>query len=302
MARTASIVRMDRRRYMYGMAAGATLCTWPQALRGMAAEAPAVKFLVATDTHLGRQDSPAAERQWTKTVAALAKADGDFVLHLGDVVDGGREAQYPIYAQSRAALGKPIYEIPGNHDPAELFEKYVRAPIDFALDHRWLRILLVGNARPESHDGFLEPRQLDWLEAQCVDAAKQDRRVLIAMHVPVHDNRHPDRGWHVKKEHGQAEFYALAARHARRLVAVFHGHFHNGLRGWSDRGGLHEICFPSALYNQDRQLEAQQAPGYNPLEFRPGFCQVRVDAQGLQVAYRPLEAPDPPVEKRLPSP
>jgi hypothetical protein len=51
--------------------------------------------------------------QWKKMAAEIAKAEGDLVLHLGDVVDGGREAQYPIYLETRKRIGKPVHEIPG---------------------------------------------------------------------------------------------------------------------------------------------------------------------------------------------
>ena len=53
----------------------------------------------------------------------MKTAPGDFILHLGDVVDGGRAAQYPIYRRIRDDIGKPVHEMPGNHDPVEVFEK-----------------------------------------------------------------------------------------------------------------------------------------------------------------------------------
>jgi hypothetical protein len=69
------------------------------------------------------------------------------------------------------------------------------------------------------------------------------------MHVPVHDNRHPHRGWHIKAKGGQTEIYTLPARHRDRVLAPLHGHFHNGVRDWDDHASYHEIAFPSALYN-----------------------------------------------------
>jgi hypothetical protein len=69
---------------------------------------------------------------------------------------------------------------------------------------------------------------------------------------------------------------------------MLHGHFHNGVRGWEDRGPLQEICFPSALYNGDRKLAEQKAPGYYLAEFRPGFVQVDVKAERLVLRYKPL--------------
>src|SRR5262245_65705200 len=55
---------------------------------------PRFSFLVVSDTHLGRGDNQDAARQWERTARELEAAEGDFVLHLGDIVDGGREPQY----------------------------------------------------------------------------------------------------------------------------------------------------------------------------------------------------------------
>lgn len=76
---------------------------------------------------------------------------------------------------------------------------------------------------------------------------------------------------------------------------MLHGHFHNGIRGWSDRRGpegapIHEIVFPSALYNKDRKLTEQQAAGYNLREFRPGYTLVKIHGQTLTLRYKPLGA------------
>lgn len=281
------------------LAAGTIALTLRPALRAATAPArPPIELLVISDTHLGYRDQRDAEEQWRRGAAELATAPGDLILHLGDVVDGGRENQYKPYRDTRQSIGKPVHEIPGNHDPPDLFAKYLGEPIDRVVEQKWLRILLLNNSRPDSHDGFLSESQLAWIDSQCTTADQRDQSVLIAMHVPVHENRHPDRGWHVKKQHGQAAFYELAKRHSHHIVGVLHGHFHNGLRGWDDHAPLHEICFPSALYNQDRRLEAQGAPGYNPTEFRPGFTTLRIDDSTLQLGFRPWHAPVA-IEKKL---
>ncbi|HUG19508.1 MAG TPA: metallophosphoesterase [Planctomycetaceae bacterium] len=255
-------------------------------------------FLVVTDTHLGYKDQEAAARQWEKTATELKTEHGDFILHLGDVVDGGREAQYPIYKKIRDSIGKPVFEIPGNHDPADLFSKYLRNEIDIVIDREWLRILLLNNAHTDSHDGFLTSEQIGWINQQCSDAAKSEKQVLICMHVPAHTNKHPDRGWYVKPKDGQVEFYALLDKHKDQILALFHGHFHNGLRGWDDRAPIHEICFPSVLYNLNRKLEEQHAPGYNPLEFRPGHTRVTVNSESIRLDYKPVGV-DVSVSKQL---
>src|SRR5687768_3164100 len=91
---------------------------------------------------------------------------------------------------------------------------------------------------------------------------------ILCCHVPVHTNRHPDRGWHVKPADGQDALYALLGRHRRTVLALLHGHFHNGIRGWDDHAPLQESVFPSALYNQDRQLATRNAPDFYLAEHR----------------------------------
>lgn len=280
-------VSLHRRAFIGTLAAGVgSLAVRPAGLQAAGRALTDLSFIVVTDTHLGYQDKPAAANLWRKTAAEIEAAPGAFVLHLGDVVDGGREEQYPIYLETRKQITKPIHEIPGNHDPQELFEKHLRTPVDLAFDHEWLRVLLLGNAHRDSHDGFLTEEQIAWLGTQCEEAAKRDLKVLIGMHVPVHENKNPDRGWFVKPASGQQEFYKLMNKYADRIVALLHGHFHNGIRGWSDHAPVHEILFPSALYNQDRQLEAKGAPGFNLPEFRPGYTLVRLKEGVIELEYR----------------
>ena len=47
----------------------------------------------------------------------------------------------------------------------------------------------------------------------------------------------------------------------------------------------------AALYNLDRQLEAQHAPGHNPPEFRPGYTLVTLQKGEMRLAYKPVGAP-----------
>jgi predicted phosphodiesterase len=290
--------QLTRRTCLQTLAAGVTL--WPACLRGADTTRPKLSLLVVSDTHLGYQDDKAAAQQWEKTAAALREAPGDLILHLGDVVDGGREAQYPVYVKTRETIGKPVHEIPGNHDPSELFQKYLRQQIDTAVNHEWLKLVLLGNAHTDSHDGFLTDEQNKWIETQCEAAVKADQFVIVCMHVPAHANKHPDRGWYVYPNEGQTQLYETLTKYKERVLALWHGHFHNGIRGWEDHTPLQEIIFPSALYNQDRKLEEQQAPGYNLPEFRPGYTQVTIDGEQLQLKYMPVGRAEEATEKELP--
>lgn len=108
----------SRRSFLSAAIAGTgALAFWPRCLQASGKKLQKLSFVVVTDTHLGYRDKEHAAQKWETTAAEIAKADGDLVLHLGDVVDGGRESQYPVYLATRKTIGKPVHEIPGNHDP-----------------------------------------------------------------------------------------------------------------------------------------------------------------------------------------
>ena len=288
------------RRHFIATFGTSTLMLRPDYLRAQKAAPAALSFIVVTDTHLGYKGSESAQKLWLKTAPAIAAAEGAFVLHLGDVIDGGRVEQYPVYLEGRKLIAKPVYEIPGNHDPVEGFQQHLRREVDTFFDHQWLRVVLMNNAHRDSHDGFFTLEQMAWLARTCDDAKVKNLSLLLCCHVPVHGNKHPDRGWFVKPGSGQAEFYEIVKKYESRILASFHGHFHNGLRGWSDHAPLHEVCFPSALYNQDRKLESQQAPGYNQPEFRPGFTLVRINNGVMQLRFQAVgDEPKPLRELKL---
>jgi len=82
---------MSRRAALASIGAGlTTLLQWPADIRAHERRIPEFSFIVVSDTHLGRNDRSEAADLWTKTAAEIDKAPGEFVLHIGDVVDAGR--------------------------------------------------------------------------------------------------------------------------------------------------------------------------------------------------------------------
>ncbi|MCA9155104.1 MAG: metallophosphoesterase [Planctomycetales bacterium] len=298
--RTSATTTLDRRQFSSAIVAGcaasamSNVCLTPRALSASDVARGPLRFVVVSDTHLGYRDQTAAVERWQKTADELADAPGDLILHLGDVVDGGRSELYPTFREIRDAIGKPVPAIPGNHDEPEAFARELTEPIDRVVELEWLRFLLLNNARRDSHDGFISAGQLEWLARELESAGRAKRLIAIAMHVPAHANKHPDRGWYVKPDQGQRALYDLLEQHRDRVLMLMHGHFHNGIRGWQDHGLVHEVTFPSVLYNQDRRLEMQQAPGYNLPEFRPGYTQIEVANGEIRMQYKPI-GNDPPV-------
>lgn len=278
-------MRLERRSFLSWLGA------LPVALRVCAEDEdrPLFSFAVVSDTHLGKGgDGPA--RVLAEVVQEINASPAEFTLFLGDLVDTGakNEEQYPKWLEIAKGLKKPFYPIPGNHDPVEFFKKHIRAETDYAFDHKGFRFVLFNDSEPTTHDGAVTPEQLKWLAAQVDDAAAKKFRVFLCAHIAAHPNKHPDVGWWVRK--GEKELDALLrARGGDAIVAFLSGHFHCGLRGWSDRGGVHEIVFPALAWNGDRKLET--APGFSMKESRKGYALVEIHAKELKVRYKPVGAP-----------
>ncbi len=284
---------LNRRQMLAVTVAGSTqLCMSHQLLA--ADDLDVLSFVIVSDTHLGRKDNASAEKNWREAIDEINQQPGGFVLHLGDVVDSGREAQYPIYVETRKLLKKPIHEIPGNHDPVDLFKKYVAEETDRSVDYGGVRFILFNNAHNDSHNGFITGDQHAWLETEFAGAVENDLRIVVCCHVPIHTNKHPDRGWYVMPADGQETFYDLQARYADRTLAILHGHFHNGIRGWRDHGQTIETLCPSVCYNQDRSLTehiaAGEATGFFVDELRPGYVLAELGKGKLTLRYKPLGA------------
>lgn len=287
-------VQTSRRQLLQAGVACGTALSWSQRLPA-ADELSPLQFIIVSDTHLGRNDNDRSERQWRQAITEINRQPGQFVLHLGDVIDKGRKPQYPIYAESRQLLNKPIHEIPGNHDPTDLFRQHVVQKIDRSHDYGDVRFILFNNAHRDSHDGFITDDQITWLKQQCADAAAMDLKVVICCHVPIHSNKNPDRGWYVKPANGQKAFYELRQQYADRILICFHGHFHNGIRGWRDNGDTAEILCPSVCYNQNRSMAKHiadgKATGFYVDELRPGYVLAELGNGQLTLRYKPLGQP-----------
>ena len=97
---------------------------WPAAVRLHERTIPEFSLAIVTDTHLGRDDPPGSADHWMLAAREIEKTDSEIILHLGDVVDNGREKQYDTYKDIRKTIHKPIHEIPGNHDPRVVREAH----------------------------------------------------------------------------------------------------------------------------------------------------------------------------------
>jgi 3',5'-cyclic AMP phosphodiesterase CpdA len=112
----------------------------------------------------------------------------DAVLVTGDLADSGLAAEYETVRALLAALGAPVYVLPGNHDDRDLMREYFDlpgagdAPVQYAVDLGPMRLVVLDTTRPGEVRGELDRARLGWLDAELARAPAQI--TLLAMHHP----------------------------------------------------------------------------------------------------------------------
>lgn len=261
-------------------------------------EEPKPLFTVAlpSDTHLGRVKENDVELM-RQVVAEINASNAECTIFCGDLVNAGQlpenEHRYPEWLELASSLKRDHFAVAGNHDPDSLFLKHLRKETDYSFSLKDHRFVCFRNAEPNpGHMGVVTPEQLRWLDGELQQAGTQHQRVILIAHVTHHRNQHPDVGWYITE--GREAFQKLLETH-RHIVAMFGGHFHCGLRGWTDTAalpdrelaqGVVEVILPSVSYNRNRGLK--DAPGFKLDEYRSGFTLVDVFPDKLTLRYKPL--------------
>ena len=277
-----------RRTFLRATAAGAcSVSLFPRSLRAEAAKLADLSFTVVTDTHLGYRDEGPAAKQWAKTVEEIANSRATSCCTWATSWTGGVRLSIPCTSRFASGSVGRCTRSPETMTSGSLREA-LRKSIDTAVEHEWLRFLLLNNARRDSHDGFLSDRQLAWLDDQISQAERQGQYAIVCMHVPAHDNKHPDVGWYVKPEQGQTKFYALLKRRrAARAGAVPWPLPRRPPRLGRPRARSRNR-FSFGIYNNDRRLAEEKAPATTCRNSAPGFTTASIKAGTLTLRYKPV--------------
>lgn len=171
-----------------------------------------LRFVQITDHHLGA-DAATINRGYStawaldRVLTAIAAADGydaDFLLCTGDLVDRGLDAEYAFAARwfgfepagsapgplpmTRPGLEDlPLYIVPGNHDPREVFTRnlFPEVPSRSLLDVSWQVgdvVFAYLDTGMSGREGVLEERSLAFLDAVLEHGAPV---VVVLHHHPV---------------------------------------------------------------------------------------------------------------------
>jgi 3',5'-cyclic-AMP phosphodiesterase len=128
----------------------------------------------------------------TRAVDAILGLDPrpDAVIHTGDLVNDGDEADHAALAELIARLPMPFCAVPGNHDRRELLREALAAtgrvapegPLTVCADVGPVRLVGLDTLVEGEAGGRIGADQLSWLDSVLADAP--DRPILVFLHHP----------------------------------------------------------------------------------------------------------------------
>lgn len=133
----------------------------------------------------------------------VANDESDVLLLPGDIADGGTIEQHlamaALLSEFEATSGKKVFVIPGNHDfwdagVADFKEIYQSFGYSDAIAQDTLsasyvaelndeyRLLAIDSTKPGQSPHGMTQARVDWIEAQCKQAATDGKKVIAMMH------------------------------------------------------------------------------------------------------------------------
>ena len=220
--------------------ATATPTITPTATTAPSSASPTLTFAVAGDN----RDGPNTYR---RVLAAVMDDGSEFLLHTGDLVSVGIEAQWQAFEQAMEDFALPFYPVPGNHDglngQLDGYLAHSGAPAaHYSFDQGDVHFTLA-----DSHNGGISAGELAWLREDLSTSTQPVKMVFL--HHPPFD---PDGTDHIMA-YGNEEFMSLMVE--QEVDYVFAGHIHAYAR--EERDGVTYVITGGAgapLYSSDHPL------------------------------------------------
>jgi len=172
---------------------------------------PSLIFAVAGDS----RDGP---KVFGRVLAAVAGDGSAFLVHTGDMVNEGTDAQWQDFARIMEGFALPFYPVPGNHDgldgKLEGYLAYSGAPAShYSFDRGDIHLTMA-----DSHNGGISASELAWLREDL--SASTQAIKMVFLHHPPFD---PDGTDHIMA-YGNDSFMDLMVE--QEVDYVFAGHIH----------------------------------------------------------------------------
>ncbi len=240
---------------------------------------PHLCFLHISDLHIlaeeeRRQygaDTGAILRQAVPLMNALRP---DFIIASGDLISDESEDSYRRLQSLLKSVEAPLHFMMGNHDERAAFRRVFSPdeppsadPVREAFERGGVRFLLLDSVLPGKVEGWISPRQLDWLDREL--AARPDRPAWVFLHhqpLPIYIRWLDALGLRNREE-----FLSVLARHPQVQV-ISYGHVHQ-VRRWRHRGVLFlsvpALAFQFSPLSQDPEVTLE-SPAFRRVEIAGG--------------------------------
>lgn len=235
-----------------------------------------------------------------------AESQAAFCLVLGDVAYD-RLVLYDKLNQAAACAGRPIYNVPGNHDlnhdvadsqyAYDTFKKTF-GPHYYSFDYGQAHFVVLADiawhpkqgSQKAHYTGLFGERQLEWLKNDLCHVDKQ-KLLVIGMHIPLktRTSNHPG-----DKVADKQKLFELLAGREQVLLLAGHNHtiehvFYGESDGWKGDGLLQQIICCAACgtwwggYKDERGIPTTDQPdgtpnGYHILKIKGNQVEERFKA------------------------
>lgn len=226
-------------------------------------EKDSFRMLAVADVQVASEEETAYFRK--DVIAPVLKRNFDVVISLGDLVHDNL-ALFAGYNHSMSLLGKPVYNVPGNHDVNfDVDEKYscdtfkrLFGPNYYSFEYGKVHFIVLDNifrtckkGDTESYwncyKGFVDEKQLKWLKNN-LKHVPNDKLVVISQHIAFEKNENTGERMRVTN---RDELLEVLQNREKLLFLAGHKHtlqhdYLDNKEGWNGNGKLHQIVCGSA--------------------------------------------------------
>jgi predicted phosphodiesterase len=182
-------------------------------------------FAVTGDSHDDRSGL------FARVLSAVDGSDMEFLVHVGDMTERNREAEWDRFLRAIASLRKPLYPVIGNRDrigkgAGERFARRFGLPgTSYSFDHKDAHFAVLDNAGLSLTDKALA--RLDRDLAAHPKGKNGIAFLVVAMHVPPATDEIRPHGTRPGYEERSRKLLRILKEH--RVDAVLAGHEHMNL-------------------------------------------------------------------------
>jgi predicted phosphodiesterase len=214
------------------------------------AQTTSFRFIVANDLHHASEECDPFFRGLVAQMTSHGAVD--FCLIVGDIADTGRPESFAAVRKAFAALGAPIYTVPGNHDndvekSTRLYSVAFPGRLNYTFTHKgWQFVGLDSTEAEKFEKTTISSATIAWLD-KTMPTLDRGRPTVLFTHFPLGEgvNLRP-----LNADDVLARFKGV------NLRAAFTGHYHARVeRPLADATLVTNACCSRMRDNHDGSLE-----------------------------------------------